>query len=496
VQRHARPSGGQRAVVAFGAPGSDEACGYTRIRRFPHASSGRRQRPAAKDSPGQNIETAPENRCYDLVAQPYDPDEHSFVTTLRHWQYYFNDRYQTYGRSARFHVCYGAPIASTTPETRRADAAQHEADYDPFATIMRFVEGGYAYDYYDAMAARGAMAFPRTPPSLDMFQRHQPLMWAYDTLTEREAQNYASAVCQTIAPFPVSFGGNDNIGAPRTYGLIYTTDPRADKLRDLKDQVLPLLEECGVVPAEEATHPSTGYFADSQTTPEYAYEAMARFQREGITTILWVGGNETSFSNAAGQLNYRPEWVVASDRSNDGYYTARWQDKTVWQHAWNVTTLTVQGYHWRGTPCHDAYREVKPDVNDGERPGGALEMTYACAFYEQLRQLFTAVQVAGPKLTPQAVDKGFRAIPAHPSSSPRVPACFYEPDDWTCVKDSTAMWWDPAGVLDGESGVGCWRSADGGMRHLPWQWPDTDLLNLKHADTDPCNGEGRNLSTR
>ncbi|HEX9888789.1 MAG TPA: hypothetical protein VGA69_04885 [Nitriliruptorales bacterium] len=445
----------------------------------------------AKATSTQSTETAPVDTCYDLVADPYDEDEHSFVTALRDWQYYFNDRYQTYGRQVRFIVCYAGTTA--TPESRRADAAQYNERFDPFANFLQFTDWGYGYDFYDAMAHHGVMSFPRVPPGIEMLQRNQPLMWAFESHTQRDAELYASAVCRTIAPYPVSFSGNLDHGQPRKYGLIWTTDPVAERLRQMKDLIVSHLEDCGVQIADQATHPSTGFYVDNRNQPDYAQEAMSRFQNQGITTILWAGGNETNFSKAAAALQYRPEWVVASDRSNDGYYTAQYQDHTVWRHAWVITTQLRTDWHARGTPCHDAYRSVRPEARDSGT--GGLEIIYACAFYEQLRQLFTAIQVAGPKLSPQAIDKGFRAIPRHTSSDPRIPACFYEPGDWTCVQDATAMWWDPVGVIQGESKPGCWRPAQGGLRYLAWEWPEADLPTLKR-DTDPCNAEGRNLTPR
>ena len=43
--------------------------------------------------------------------------------TLRNWQRYFNDRYQTYSRFVHFYVYY-ATGTHWTPEGRRADAAE------------------------------------------------------------------------------------------------------------------------------------------------------------------------------------------------------------------------------------------------------------------------------------------------------------------------------------------------------------------------------------
>lgn len=84
--------------------------------------------------------------------------------------------------------------------------------------------------------------------------------------------------------------------------------------------------------------------------------------------------------------------------------------------------------------------------------------------------LFTGIQVAGPRLGPTTLDKGFHAIPPGPSGDPRVPACFYEIGDYTCVKDATAVWWDPAGQpqMD-QDASGYWTKADDICRGMAGQ---------------------------
>src|SRR5256885_2877325 len=54
-----------------------------------------------------------------------------------------------------------------------------------------------------------------------------------------------------------------------------------------------------------------------------------------------------------------------------------------------------------------------------------------------LRQLFVGIQVAGPQLKPPKVDEGFHSIPAVASTDPTVPACYYDPGDYTCIKDTS-----------------------------------------------------------
>lgn len=99
--------------------------------------------------------------------------------------------------------------------------------------------------------------------------------------------------------------------------------------------------------------------------------------------------------------------------------------------------------------------------------------------------MFTGFQVAGPRLTPGTIDKGFHAIPPGPSGNPAVPACFYNSGDFTCVKDATAMWFDPSGSVGGNPG--CWRMPDNGKRYLPDGWPTGNVESQRTAK-DPCNG--------
>src|SRR5437764_1079832 len=83
--------------------------------------------------------------------------------------------------------------------------------------------------------------------------------------------------------------------------------------------------------------------------------------------------------------------------------------------------------------CCEASRSVDSSTSLSD----ADVSQYACALiYPHLRQLFTGIQVAGPQLTPQAMDEGFHAIPPHPSDVPTEPACFYGQHEYTCVKDS------------------------------------------------------------
>src|SRR5690348_15887693 len=107
-----------------------------------------------------------------------------------------------------------------------------------------------------------------------------------------------------------------------------------------------------------------------------------------------------------------------------------YQNQTVWSHAWVVTYNALKP-GIKASLCAKAIEEVDPNVGFDEN--------WTCNgqhYYEDLRQLFTGIQVAGPRLTPSSMDQGFHAIPAVRSSNPQVPACYYDVNDYACTHDS------------------------------------------------------------
>jgi hypothetical protein len=99
-------------------------------------------------------------------------------------------------------------------------------------------------------------------------------------------------------------------------------------------------------------------------------------------------------------------------------------------------------------------------------------------------QLFRAIQVAGPRLGPSSVDKGFHAIPRIRSTDPFIPACFYDPSDYTCVKDAVAERWTNKGPA--ETDDGCYQMTEQGLRYFAEIWPEGPPTAQEKPD-DPCN---------
>ncbi len=420
-------------------------------------------------------EGASPRAAYVDLGQPPSGAEGVIPRVLRNYQRYFNDRYQTYGRFVHFWLYFNS--GTTTAEERRSEAIANMTTVQPFAVITA-LNGNAANEgpYIDEIARRGGMNFGSFYRRLaSEYQRHPTLLWSFKPSVDQQARQFTDYVCSKMAGRPVTFGDPTHMGEPRKFGMLSTTDPRRRELQALAAMVRRDLNACGATIEAEATFAMAG---SNVGADQNAVGNMSSFKQQGITTIIWPGGLETSHTKAAGAAQYRPEWVVAGDGTIEGNNWSAYQEQSVWR---NAITVANGAYTTglEGERCYDAYKEVDPEALEDQ-------IFWACnLFYDSLRQLFTGIQVAGPRLSPANVDKGFHAIPATASTDPKTPACYYEPGDYTCVKDAMAMWWDPTGVT-GSPLQGCWRAMEAGRRYRAGDWPDGDPTEQKRPE-DPCN---------
>jgi hypothetical protein len=206
---------------------------------------------------------------------------------------------------------------------------------------------------------------------------------------------------------------------------------------------------------------------------------MLNFQGDGVTTVIWAGGFEQNDTSAASSQGYEPEWIAAGDGALDDLVASRYQDQTEWSHAWTFTDQPLDP-PWQQTYCYNAIKETDAGFPDSDT-------SIPCRMYADYRLFFTAVQVAGPHLDPSHVDQGLHAIPGVQTSDPETPACFFDPGDYTCVKDSIAMWWDATATSPFSQGPGCYRVPQRGRRFLPGGWPAGNV-DAQKGGNDPCNG--------
>jgi hypothetical protein len=429
-------------------------------------------------------ECSPNQGTYVDLGKPPKEGESEYIVTryYRVWQRYYNDRYQTYGRYVHFYLYYGT---ATTPEGRRGQAADNYSRVKPFAILPGRLYAGNMDPYIEVMAGRGVLFFDDAYYRRESNQRRfAGLLWGYGPTLEKQAPGFTSFICQKVKPYPVSFSGNllEN-GTPRRYGLLFSSAPEWPERITFKELVVEQLRRCGVEFVAEGASPRYGIVADTED-PSYAAPVMARFKQDGVTTIIWAGGYDENFSKAAAATDYRPEWIVAGGTTHDGAFYEHLQDQTVWDHAWLITPELLLPKGGVDTACRNAWADARGETMTDD----TWEWGIGCRHGRGVRQLFTGIQVAGPRLTPQTIDRGFHAIPRLPSRNRETPACFYDANDYSCVKDQMAEWWDSQAKDSNSNNPGCWRGAEDGTRYLAGQWPSGDVLTMKDPARNPCNG--------
>ncbi|HEX9766245.1 MAG TPA: hypothetical protein VGA36_05745, partial [Nitriliruptorales bacterium] len=448
------------------------------------------------DAAGNAPDAQYEGQYFDLN-EPEDDSDSLYRPGLRALLRYFNDRFQTYNRTVHAWVYYNtaADNGSRSPETRRADATANVQERDPFAVLTSGFLSGGEQDYVQTVAQHDVLSFgsSKGPALSDIFERFPGLIWSYTPTVETVADRFSAFVCRRVLPYPVSVTGNEeDRGQQRILGLLSTTDPGYPNLQRLAALTRERVEACGGTFAETGTFPQADRFwqyGGDDPAALYATRNVAQFEAAGVTTVIWPGGFETDQSRAAQQAGYLPEWIVAGDGLTDSAIPAHQQGQQAWAHA------TVVTYNARQDSAPDpSTREYEHDPNfrcpqailEGNPNASSTHIANTCntSAYEDLRQLFTGIQVAGPRLTLETLDRGFHAIPAIESTSPYQPACFYLPGDYTCVKDAMVQWWWPGNGQEGYANDGCYRMVDGGRRRLTW---DAQNIDARRGPSDPCN---------
>ena len=433
-------------------------------------------------------DSVPCGEYFDL-AEPPPEDDHVWMRMLRPYQRYFNERYQTYGRFVHFFAYYDNAFIATA-EQRRADAAENYAKLKPFA-VYNQGSFGFTEEYTDVMLRKGALVFTGALGRVDcceserVFQRDPGLRWGTAASTEQYAKLFSDLVCKQVVGRPVSYGGNNNIGEPRKLGLINNDRPNHRPYGDLTRLVKQQVEACGGDFLYEARSSP-----EAACNPQSATAEMTEMQRRGITTIIWPIGSNSSGDDGCGHyfqsggvsLRYLPEVVVAGNGGSDDIFSGQLSHQEFSRNQLFMSAFPRADEPGK-TPCIYAAREAEPGV-----PARDLE-NFGCAMYPGIRLMFTGIQVAGPKLDPRSMDKGYHAIPDRPSTDPFVPACYFEPGDYTCIKDAQLVHWDASGQSPGTSGGGCMRMVEQGRRYVAGGWPERDIAALVRPD-NPCNRQG------
>ena len=394
-----------------------------------------------------NRDTTP--RIIDCAEEP-DANDNSDDRLCKAYMRYFNDRYQTYGRTVHLHSNHGLKVEDI------------DAEYQPFL----WAGSGASR----STAQRSIVSATYGGDARARYAQVAPFLMSFRPDSEDTIAVSASYICNRLIGRAARYSPDPSLsGRERRIGYWH---PDSGLEQFDKDLVSAIKQTCGY----EITD-----FARGIQDPTGA----ARFKSSNVTTVIYRVSNNSSqpvITGQATQAAYFPEWIVpgtAGLRDVGTNFYARAADQSQWRNAFGLT------FDYRRGAFTDqmwvrAYKEGCPEC--------PLDVSNALGpeLYDQLSMLFYGIQAAGPRLTAENIDKGLHAIKPHRSSDPFLPAAYFSPGNYSFVKDAAAYWWDPTGPSP-TGGSGCYRLVDGGQRFRAGEWPKGDT-GLK--GDGPCQGDG------
>jgi hypothetical protein len=377
----------------------------------------------------------------------------------------FSKYYELYGRKIDlvFFDGSGGPM----DEVAARSDAKAIADMKPFAVLNG---ANQTPAWSDELTAHGLMCLGNCSLAVpeSFIKDHAPYVFSYAPTPEQGSQLTAALITKLLNGKNAEFGGDAVKNKKRVFGVVHydTIDgQQTQAFAKLKDD----LTKGGVKIAADLP-----FLLDLAKAQENARTEIAKLKDAGVTTVLFTGDPLTpsSLTKEATAQNYFPEWVIGSNVLVDIALFGRTYDQEQWKHAFGLA-LTPTRTNQDAREAYTLYKwwAGKPPPNN----------TYGVIIVDPAT-LFTGLQMAGPKLTPETFAAGmFRApiaggTPLNPTIS-RGHHGLWPGTDWGGSDDTGILWWNPNAVGEDEVGTvgkGLYEYTKMGKRYTLNEMPSTD----------------------
>jgi hypothetical protein len=386
---------------------------------------------------------------------------------------YLNKLYEMWGRKVKW-VIYESQYGDSTAEAQSkgkegacADATYIKNNLKPFA-----IYGGAAGSnvFAECAAERGLVTFWGGAYFPERwYDKYHPYVWHTTMDCERISRQVGEYIGKRLANRPAKWAKGTLKDTKRKFG---TYVPNNDEYQYCTDVTEASLEKQGVGPESRSRY---NYTLDISRFPDEASRGIIKFAAERVTTVVMACDPISMIfltQNAKAQ-NYYPEWfnigVAANDTDN---FPRTWDAEEIRNSLFGMSQLGAT--HKILGPKAEApvtYKKATgTNIPEGTEGG-----------YNQLTFIFSALQAAGPNLTPETLAQGIWSLPPGGAPDFNIGYVSYRdgPDgtpgatDHTGIDDSREVWWDPnATSYDGEKGA--YIENYGGKRFRNGQWPKGD----------------------
>jgi len=258
----------------------------------------------------------------------------------------------------------------------------------------------------------------------------------------------------------------------RSFAIVsLTSAPPTTGYAQLQELVTKKLTEGRV---HMASPPGLTYTLNLTTLPTQAATLAEKLKTSGATSVVFAGDPimPIYLTRACASIGYFPEWIITGTVLTDTSTLGRYYTQSEWSHAFGVTSLSVP----LPTAEGNAYRLYRWWYGASTIPPSLA----APAILPAIQQLFGAVQLAGPDLTPQTFAEGqFRSPTAGGGPTTPLIAFGYQGavpvPSYSSPADYTFLWYDATAKgpdEEGLTGSGMMQYVKGGARYKAGVVPD------------------------
>jgi len=392
------------------------------------------------------------------------------LATVQAYVNMFNHIFEMYGRQVNL-IPFQATGADGDPVAAHADAVTVAQQLHAFASLGG---PGETTAYEDELARLHVLCMGcGDSASYGQIAKNAPYQWANLPTADTSLTETIDYVVAKLNGKDAEWAGDPAMHTrKRSFAIVsLTSAPPTTGYAQLQELVTKKLTEGRV---HMASPPGLTYTLNLTTLPTQAATLAEKLKTSGATSVVFAGDPimPIYLTRACAAIGYFPEWIITGIVLTDTSTLGRYYTQSEWSHAFGVTSLSVP----LPTAEGNAYRLYRWWYGASTSPPSLA----APAILPAIQQLFGAVQLAGPDLTPQTFAEGqFRSPTAGGGPTTPLIAFGYQGavpvPSYSSPADYTFLWYDATAKgpdEEGLTGSGMMQYVKGGARYKAGVVPD------------------------
>jgi hypothetical protein len=363
-----------------------------------------------------------------------------------------NSQFEFYGRQIVLKTFTGQ--GSTLQEASAQGQAGAQADAQTEADMGAFIHLSFleSATYAGALADHGIISMSGNFNSESVMAQYDPHFYGntYYPSADNGGRGAAATVCQRMNGLPAVFAGAGYQNATRVFGLTSAEQPAyAGGGQAFLENSQSM---CNLAVKQHSTYNFN--FVDE---PQQATPIVAQMKAAGVTTVVHIGDPFmlTFLQVAAQQQDWHPEWVAVGVAQSSLTRGADQQGQAV-----HTLFLSAPGFGESNSELEASWKAAKPDGTPPPLPLGQQG-----GLYQDLIQSFTAIQAAGPNLTPQTVQSARANLPPADGDMGLWSAQAAPNNIYDLLADYALSRWNATDADPADGKLGIFTPCDNGARY-------------------------------